>query len=130
MSEKKRVLLVDDDPQILFCFERLLTNHFDLDVASGPGMALEFIETRGPYAVVVTDLQMPGMSGLELLWKAKQISPQTVGVLMSGNFESDNVTDSIDKGIAYRLVEKPCLPTELIQVIEEALTHHETNKTA
>jgi len=126
MSDRKRVLLVDDDPQLLSCFERLLENRFELDIASGPGMALEFIETRGPYAVVVSDLRMPGMSGIELLWKTKQISPQTVGVLMSGSVESDTIAHSIDKGIAFRFIEKPCVPTELIQVIEQALTHYET----
>jgi DNA-binding NtrC family response regulator len=130
MSEKKRVLLVDDDPQILFCFEQLLKGHFELDVASGPGLALEFITTRGPYAVVVSDLRMPGMSGLELLWKTKEISPRTVGVLMSGSVESDIVTESIDKGIAYRVVEKPCVPSDLIRMIDEALGHYERHKTA
>lgn len=126
MSDRKRVLLVDDDPQILSCYERLLENRFELDIASGPGMAVELIETRGPYAVVVSDLRMPGMSGLELLWKTKQISPQTVGILMSGSIEFDAVTHSIDQGIAFRLIEKPCVPTELIQLIEEALTHYQT----
>lgn len=126
MSKSRRILFVDDDELILSCFERLLGRRFDLDVAESPEQALEAVSTRGPYAVVVSDMGMPGMNGIELLSKVKQACPDTVGMLLSGNAEFDEADEAARQGIVFRLIQKPCPTEELIQILEEALARYES----
>ena len=66
-SLAEKVLCVDDEVNILLSLQRQLRKQFHLESALGPEKALASIEHEGPYAVVVSDLQMPGMNGLELL---------------------------------------------------------------
>lgn len=126
MSKKRLILFVDDEELVLLCFERLLGRRFDLEFAGGPDQALEAVSTRGPYAVVVSDMGMPGMNGIELLSKVKQACPDTVGLLLSGNAEFDEADEAIRQGIVFRLVQKPCPTEELIQILEEALARYES----
>src|SRR6185436_19621035 len=98
MSKTMRILFVDDDEFILYCFERMLGRTFDIDVAAGPHRALEAIKARGPYAVVVSDMRMPEMNGLELLSRIEQIHPDTVRVLLSGNADSEETHAAVRNG--------------------------------
>jgi len=125
MSATKRILLVDDDEFVLTCIRRMLERRFAFDFAVGANAALEVLAARGPYAVIVTDLRMPGMSGIELLSRAQKLSPNTVGLLLSGGTNSDETDDATRKGIVFRLMEKPCESARLIEAIEEALARHE-----
>ena len=75
MSEK--ILLVDDEPNVLRACERLLHNRFETDAAVGGVEALTAINTKGPYAVVLSDMRMPQMDGLQLLTRIKSIAPDT-----------------------------------------------------
>ena len=63
----ERVLFVDDDPQILNAFRRGLRKRLDLHTAEGGKAGLEALEKEGPFAVVVSDQQMPEMDGITLL---------------------------------------------------------------
>ena len=65
MSEK--VLIVDDDVNVLDSYKRLLRKQFDIDTAQGPMKGLVAIKENGPYAVIVSDYRMPGMNGIEFL---------------------------------------------------------------
>ena len=125
MSATKRILLVDDDEFILICVKRMLEPRFEFDTAVGAQQALDAVTTRGPFAVIVTDMRMPGMSGIELLSRTREISPQTVGLLLSGDGHTDQTDASIKNGVVFRLVEKPCDSAELTQAIEAALAKHE-----
>lgn len=125
MSATKRILLVDDDESVLTCIRRMLEWRFDLDFAVGAQNAMEVLAVRGPFAVIVTDLRMPGMSGIEVLSRAQNLSPHTVGLLLSGGTNSDETDDATRKGIVFRLIEKPCESAMLIEAIEEALARHE-----
>jgi len=64
MSNK--VLCVDDDPNILAAYQRNLRKQYAIDIALGGDEALTLLERQGPYAVVVADMQMPGMNGIHL----------------------------------------------------------------
>jgi DNA-binding NtrC family response regulator len=117
---QNKILLVDDDDLVLACFERLLARDFDIETALGPVAALESIQARGPYAVIVSDLRMPGMSGLQLLKKAKELFPEVVGIVLSGNIE----TTDVDPNSVYRVLDKPCPTPVLAQTLNDALSHH------
>jgi DNA-binding NtrC family response regulator len=127
MSETRRILFIDDEELLLACFQRTLGPKFDLDVAAAPNQALEALTSRGPYAVVVSDMRMPGMNGIELISKIKQLSPHTVGLLLSGNAQSDETDEAVRNGTVYRVVQKPCPHEEMIKLLEESLAQFQDN---
>ena len=69
MTEK--ILFVDDDELILGGYRRMLSRHFVLETAVGGDQALDRIATGGPYAVIVSNMRMPGMDGLQLLHQSR-----------------------------------------------------------
>ena len=73
MSE--RILFVDDDPNVLAGIKRQLRGRSGLEVANGGQEALHALELSGPYAVVVSDMRMPGMDGVQLLRRVREIVP-------------------------------------------------------
>jgi hypothetical protein len=79
-----------------------------------------------PFAVVVADLQMPGLSGIGLLQCIRQLAPQTVRVLLSGNADLRSAVDAVNTGEIYRFITKPYEPEHLIAMITEACEHHQT----
>ena len=80
MAEK--ILLVDDEPNVLDGFRRTLGREFTLETAVGGQEALALMD-KGPYAVVVSDMRMPGMDGVQLLSRVKTQSPDTIRVMLT-----------------------------------------------
>ena len=118
-----RILVVDDDNFILECFQRVLSRHFAIDTATGPWEGLHAISTKGPYAVVVSDMSMPRMNGIEFLTKAKALSPGIVGILLSGNFDP-NEGEPVPTELVFKILEKPLPFEELVGFLNEALAHY------
>lgn len=67
-----KILLVDDEPRVLAALKRGLGQRFSLSCASSGAEALSILDSQGPFAALVTDMRMPGMSGLELLHEARR----------------------------------------------------------
>ena len=80
-----RILFVDDDPNLLAALSRSLRKLFTFDTALSGAEALQKLDRDGPYAVVVADQTMPGMSGVELLETVRELAPDTVRLMLTGN---------------------------------------------
>ncbi len=117
----KKILCVDDDANILAGFQRNLRKQFALDIAVGGEQGLAAIEANGPYAVVVADMQMPGMNGIQFLTKVEQRAPDTVRVMLTGNVDQKTAMDAVNEGHVFRFLTKPCLPESLAATLEAAL---------
>lgn len=122
MSE--RILFVDDEKFVLETFRRNLSRHFQIETAEGPVSALKFLESTGPVAVIVSDLKMPNMSGVELLGAVKQRWPDTVRIMLTGNADLDTAVSAVNKGAIFRLLTKPCAPNELLAAVNDALRQY------
>jgi EAL domain-containing protein (putative c-di-GMP-specific phosphodiesterase class I)/CheY-like chemotaxis protein len=118
-----RVLLVDDEEAILRDYGRLLRSHgFDVDTASDGPSALERL-SDGAYDVILSDVSMVGMTGLEFLRAVRGRDLDTPVVLMTGMPDIDSAVQAIEYG-AFRYLLKPA-PTELlIQVLEKGANLH------
>ena len=123
-TDRPRVLCVDDDASILAALNRQLRGRYDVVMACGAAAGLDRLCDTGPFAVVVSDLHMPGMDGHAFLARARMIAPQTVAVVLTGSADSD-ATDAVDPaGLVFRQLPKPCLPDALWAALDAAVAHH------
>ena len=120
-----KVLFVDDDPSILDAYQRTLYKHLPVDTASGGVAALEKIQKSGPYSVVVTDIQMPGMDGIEFLTHAAEIAPDTVRMVLTGNAGLKNVMDALEHGGVFRYLTKPVPPENMLASLEAGIKQYQ-----
>jgi len=111
---QEKVLFVDDEPAVLQGYQRLLRNEFQMDTAVGGKGALIAIETTGPYAVVISDMRMPEMTGVEVLRKVKELSPDSVRMMLSGHADLNAAIAAVNEGSIFRFLTKPCSPKTLI----------------
>ncbi len=120
-----KIIFVDDDPNLLAAFQRNLHNKFSFDCAGSGAEALEAFKTRGPYALALVDMNMPGMKGIELLEKMQAISPDTVRMMLTGNADQQTAVDAVNQGQVYRFLNKPCPPEVLVPALEDGLKRFE-----
>lgn len=120
-----RILIVDDEPAVIQGYKRSLHKFFDVDVALSGHEALEQIHRNGPYAVVVSDMRMPVMDGLQLLTTIKRETPDTVRIMLTGNADQKTAVDAVNTGRVYRFINKPCSPDELAEALKAALQHYD-----
>lgn len=116
-----KVLLVDDETCILDGYRRGLRNRFQLDTAQSGQEALELVSHSTNYAVVISDMRMPGMSGLDLLARVRELSPDTVRIMLTGNADQQTVIDAINQGEIYKFLTKPCDISTLEAAISDGI---------
>jgi len=83
-TSRPRVLFVDDEPAILESLRRSVRREFAADLAIDGDHGLDYLRQGRPYCIVVSDMRMPGMDGVEFLAKVREISPQSVRVMLTG----------------------------------------------
>jgi CheY-like chemotaxis protein len=120
----KRVLLVDDEPLLLDTMAQLLEHQYDVTTAVGPIKGLAAVEHDGPFAVVVSDLNMPGMSGTVFLRRVRDISPDTVRVMLTGCNDIESATQAINEGQIFRFLTKPCPYEQMIATLGACLEQY------
>lgn len=125
---QNRILFVDDDPNLLSAFQRNFRKQFVFDTALGAEEALRLVQASGPYAVVVADMNMPGMNGIELLERVQSTSPNSVRLMLTGNADQQTAVDAVNRGSVFRFLNKPCPPEDLAQAVEAALKQHEIQR--
>lgn len=115
-----RVLIVDDDPEIRSVLERLLeANDYKPEVFSSP---LDLLETVAPKDVgcVITDLEMPGFSGMEVQAKLIEMESCLAVIVITGHADVPRTIQIMTKG-AVTLLEKPFKSGQLIVAVEKAI---------
>jgi len=122
MTEK--ILFVDDEPNVLSAYIRQLRKHFHIDTALGGEKGLEVIDERGPYAVVVSDLKMPGMDGIEFLTHVKERATDTVRVMLTGHADVNTAIAAVNEGRIFRFLTKPCPPEILTKSLKAAVEQY------
>ena len=120
----RRVLFVDDDAKILSSFRRILAGTFELETALGPKEALNLIAGKRTFAVVVSDLKMPDMDGIELLEKIRQAKPDTVRIMLTGFADLDAAMNAVNRGHVFRFLSKPCDPDTLLATVEAGVEQY------
>ena len=105
--EKRTVLFVDDDEIVLQSLERgLLDESYNKLFVKSCNEALEILQ-REQVHVIVTDMRMPEMTGLELLRTIRKEYPQIIGMVLSGYEQDTTLQTAVDQGEIFRLIPKP-----------------------
>lgn len=119
------ILFVDDEPNVLSGIRRQLHKQFNIVTAEGPHKALEIIrQTTSPFAVIVADMRMPEINGVELLKQVASLSPNTVRMMLTGNADQQTAIDAINFGNILRFLNKPCSPEQLILALEAGIRQY------
>lgn len=121
----QRVLCVDDEINVLEGYRRYLRKHFELDTAVGGAEALAKIAESKPYAVVISDMRMPIMDGIELLVQVRRHSPDTVRMMLTGCAELEVAIEAVNAGNVFRFLTKPCPGDLLVSAINDGLRQYE-----
>lgn len=117
----QKILLVDDEPAILDALRRQFGKQFDIDVAHSGREALSKLSPADPYAVIVADMRMPQMNGVELLKQVHAAAPNTVRMMLTGFADKQTAEDAVRDGHVFHFLSKPCSPEVLGQAIEACL---------
>lgn len=123
---QSRILVVDDEALLLNAMTRSLDLYYELEIAESGFQALELIAKSAPFDVILSDLRMPEMDGIEFLQLAIALSPDSVCMLLTGNQDLAAAQSAVRHGDIFRVMEKPCNKAELIRNIEEAIKLNHT----
>ena len=119
--KQANILVVDDEERILSALKSLFRMRYNVFVTTDGHQALDFIKNQKIH-VIISDQRMPIMPGVELLRQARDISPSSVRILLTGYSDLASIVGSINDGEVYRFISKPWNNQELQQIIAEAVT--------
>ena len=120
-GERSRILIVDDEPEITAILSDLFAAKYYSTSAASAEEALEVL-TKNEYELVVSDITMPGMSGLEMIPHVRNMSPNAVVVMISGMQTVESAIDALRLG-AFDYVMKPFDLRQVEAVVKRALEH-------
>jgi len=124
MSINKRVLLVDDELNLLTSVRRQLKNKYDLEIAQSGREGLDKLTGGEEFALVISDYKMPGMDGAAFLSKAREMKPDTVRMMLTGQADMQAVVTIINEGNIFRFLAKPCPPELLEKNIDDGIEQY------
>ena len=107
------IFLIDDDPNVLYSLKRLFKNKgYSVFTFLDGSHGLKAL-AENDVSVLVVDYKMPGLSGIEVLQKAREISPDTIRVMITGVLDLELTLEAISRGEVYRIIGKPWSDLEL-----------------
>lgn len=120
MEKKNRLLIVDDEAIIRQSLKAwFLEDGYEIDIAENAEDALKLYE-KGKYDLILLDIKMPGMSGMDLLVKLKEFDPDAIIILITAYASVSSAVKALKSG-AYDYITKPIDPDELSHLVKNAL---------
>jgi len=127
VKSPRSILYVDDEPANLVVFEAAFEDEYDLYVAASGHEALEILRER-PIHVLITDMRMPRMDGVELLRRVIPDYPDVIRIVLTGYTDVNSVVKAVNEGKVYQFITKPWQVEEVRVIIDRALQHAEARQ--
>ena len=124
----EKILIVDDEENVLNGIKRSLRKTKGLHAAVGAAKALEIIDAEGPFAVVISDQQMPDIDGITFLKEVRERNPMAVRMMLSGNADQKTAVDAVKDAGIFRFLNKPCSIEDLSEAADSAINHFRLQK--
>jgi len=121
----ERVLFVDDEPHLLEAIARGLRNRFEVHTAIGGAEGLRLLQAAAPFAVVVSDMRMPEMDGVQFLSRVRELHPDTVRMILSGQSDLAATIAAVNEGNIFRFLSKPCTTQYLLAAVGTAVEQYQ-----
>ena len=121
---RAKVMLVDDEPNVLKSYARNLRDKYELTTCEGGEEALAAVAELGPFAVVVSDMRMAEMDGVEFLSRLKQQQPDTVRMMLTGNSDQQTAVDAVNQGDVFRFLNKPCTSADMALALDAGIEQY------
>lgn len=123
-GDRPRLLLVDDEPAVLEGLELQLGRRYEVQMAGSGAAGLAMLDDEAPFAVVLSDMRMPGMDGAQFLAQVRARAPDTVRMLLTGHADTPSAIAAINDGAVFRFLTKPCAPPVLHDAVEAAVAQY------
>lgn len=121
----RRVLVVDDEPNVHEAIQRKLGGQFEISTAIDGPSALEILEhSNSPFAVIVSDMRMPGMDGATFLSRAREVSKTSTRLLLTGDADLKSAINAVNEGHIFRFLCKPCAGDVLRAALNAGIEQH------
>jgi len=120
----QKILIVDDDATILSSFERVFHRSFNVTTCADAVEALCIFKSQGPFAVVISDMHMPGIDGISFLHKIKDINPDPVRIMLTGDSDIQTAVNAVNEGHIFRFLLKPCDSNIMASAINAAIQQY------
>ena len=124
----QKILFVDHEPAALNCYRQMLESKFAIATAGSGEEGLVSLRDHGPFAVVISDMQMTGMDGVQFLKRVRQVAPSTIRLLLTGSLDLNGAVNAVNEGCVFRLLIKPCEDSLLTEAITTALDCYRERK--
>ncbi len=121
------ILVVDDEVDNLDLLKRTFRREYNVHTANSAKDALQMLDDR-EFAVIVSDQRMPEMTGVELLEKVREKSPNTIRILLTGYTDMNALVDAINLGHVYRYLTKPWSREEITVTVKRAVEHYDSTR--
>jgi CheY-like chemotaxis protein len=119
-----RLLFVDDEPAVLEALALNLRRGFEVVTVTNGEDGLEYLRAQSDFAVVVSDMRMPKMDGATFLARAREIAPDVVRILLTGQADLEAAIKAVNQGQLFRFLTKPCPRDTLRSAIDSAVAQH------
>lgn len=123
MTEKLKLLLIDDEVEILNALKRVLRKDYDVSAFNEPDGAIQALKDE-EFAIIISDMKMPIMDGATFLTNAKEISPDSVRILLTGYSDMDSTARAINEANIFSYASKPWNNEDLKKLLENATEHY------
>lgn len=116
------VLIADDEPNVLAGLRRSIGRHFDVDAVTSGKEAIHRLETGGLYCAIISDLAMADMDGIAVLERARELSPSTPRILLTGYGDRTALVEAINRASVCGFLQKPVPSAELLAMLQRTVT--------
>jgi len=123
-KNKVQVLCVDDEPAVLEGLSLHLARKYDVTTAVSGAAGLEALRAKPGVTVILSDMRMPSMNGAAFLSKTREVAPDAVRMLLTGETDIQSSIAAINEGQIFRFLTKPCAPDRLLAAFEAAVEQH------
>ncbi|EGF28181.1 HD domain-containing phosphohydrolase [Rhodopirellula baltica] len=119
-----KILLVDDQPRTLEVFRLSVENDFDIELVDSAAKAWQLLNSTSDFAVVISDMHMPVVDGVQFLTTVRNRFPTITRIIMTADSDQEIAAKAVNDGQVFRFLQKPFSTAELRNVLQSGLEHH------